>query len=561
MTLLEFDDVSITYQSRQGPVPAVRNVSLSVEQGETVGVAGESGCGKTTLTSSVLRLLPKTAKVTGEIRLNGDDIMGMTFGQLRAVRWAQAAVVFQGAMHALNPVQRIETQLAEPILLHDDVGTNAATQRVGELLEQVGLPASRARAYPHQLSGGQKQRVMIAMALACKPKLLIADEPTTALDVMVQAQVLDLLSSLVADLGLGVVFISHDLSVLAATCDRVAVMYAGRIVEQGSASDVFTGRCTPTRGPSRPRSPASATRSSAMRLPVCPVIRPSPATCQRVVRSTRAVRRPKTSCTTSEPLLERYGERDAACHRAGRYSYDGGDGSRYDAARNSWHRSRVPHPGWCGRPGGRRRRSGPSAKARSSHLSAKAVQGKRHWREPFSACSGRPSGAVYIAGEALSYRARDLKAYRRRAQLILQDPSGALNPRHTVYEAVAEGLRVHGLHDGEEAKVADALSRAGLRPPERFYLRYPHELSGGQRQRVVIAGALVLDPKSSSPTNRFRASTHRFGGRSSPCCCDCATNWLDFGWSSRMTSAWPGTSPTGWLSCTSAASSRSARPR
>ena len=239
MTLLEFDDVSVTYQSRQGPVPAIRNVSLSVEQGQTVGIAGESGCGKTTLTSTVLRLLPKTAQVTGQIRLDGEDVMAMSFGRLRAVRWAQAAVVFQGAMHALNPVQRIETQLAEPILLHDDVGTSAARKRVGELLEQVGMPAGRARSYPHQLSGGQKQRVMIAMALACRPKLLIADEPTTALDVMVQAQVLDLLSSLVADLGLGVVFISHDLSVLASTCDRVAVMYAGRIIEQGSASDVF----------------------------------------------------------------------------------------------------------------------------------------------------------------------------------------------------------------------------------------------------------------------------------------------------------------------------------
>ena len=215
MTLLEFDDVSITYQSRHGPVPAVRNVSLRVALGQTLGIAGESGCGKTTLTSSVLRLLPKSARVTGHIRLDGEDVMAMSFGQLRAARWAQAAVVFQGAMHALNPVQRIETQLAEPILLHEDVGPKAARTRVGELLEQVGLPPSRARAYPHQLSGGQKQRVMIAMALACRPSLLIADEPTTALDVMVQAQVLDLLSSLVAQFGLGVVFISHDLSVLA----------------------------------------------------------------------------------------------------------------------------------------------------------------------------------------------------------------------------------------------------------------------------------------------------------------------------------------------------------
>jgi len=317
MTLLEFDDVSITYQSRQGPVPAVRNVSLSVEQGETVGVAGESGCGKTTLTSSVLRLLPKTATVTGEIRLNGEDVMKMTFGQLRAVRWAQAAVVFQGAMHALNPVQRIETQLAEPILLHDDVGADAAGKRVGELLEQVGLPASRARAYPHQLSGGQKQRVMIAMALACRPKLLIADEPTTALDVMVQAQVLDLLSSLVADLGLGVVFISHDLSVLAATCDRVAVMYAGRIVEQGRASDVFTKPLHPyarALAAAFPRIGDARFRYAPAGVPGDPPFPGDlPSGCPFHPRCPRA----EDVCTTTEPLLEKYGERDAACHRAG----------------------------------------------------------------------------------------------------------------------------------------------------------------------------------------------------------------------------------------------------
>ena len=317
MTLLEFDDVSITYRSRHGPVPAVRNVSLSVPLGQTVGIAGESGCGKTTLTSSVLRLLPKSAQVTGQIRLNGEDIMAMSFGQLRAVRWAQAAVVFQGAMHALNPVQRIETQLAEPILLHEDVGSKAACTRVGELLEQVGLPASRARAYPHQLSGGQKQRVMIAMALACRPQLLIADEPTTALDVMVQAQVLDLLSSLVTDLGLGVVFISHDLSVLAATCDRVAVMYAGRIVEQGRASDVFVRPLHPyarALAAAFPRIGDAKFRYAPAGVPGDPPFPGDlPAGCPFHPRCPRASDR----CTTVEPLLESYGDRDAACHRAG----------------------------------------------------------------------------------------------------------------------------------------------------------------------------------------------------------------------------------------------------
>ncbi|MGY4648246.1 ABC transporter ATP-binding protein [Mycobacterium sp. URHB0021] len=315
MTLLEFDDVSITYQSRQGPVPAVRNVSLSVPQGQTIGIAGESGCGKTTLTNSVLRLLPKSAQVSGQVRLNGEDVMAMKFGQLRAVRWAQAAVVFQGAMHALNPVQRIESQLAEPILLHEDVGPKAASMRVCELLEQVGLPASRARDYPHQLSGGQKQRVMIAMALSCRPRLLIADEPTTALDVMVQAQVLDLLSSLVADLGLGVVFISHDLSVLAARCDRVAVMYAGRIVEQGRAGDVFTRPLHPyarALAAAFPRIGDIQFRYAPAGVPGDPPFPGDlPAGCPFHPRCPSAGDR----CTTSEPVLETYGDRDAACHR------------------------------------------------------------------------------------------------------------------------------------------------------------------------------------------------------------------------------------------------------
>jgi peptide/nickel transport system ATP-binding protein len=239
--LLELQDVSVTYSTREGPVPAVRGVDLSVAPGEAVGIAGESGCGKSTLASTVLRLQPATATVTGRVLLDGTDVLGMRWGQLRAVRWAAASVVFQGALHSLNPVQRIGRQIAEPIVLHAPrTGDRAAASRVGELLERVGIPARRANAYPHQLSGGQRQRVMIAMALACGPRLVVADEPTTALDVMVQAQVLDLLVGLVRDLGLGLLMISHDLSVLAGTCDRVAVMYAGRVIEQANGATVFS---------------------------------------------------------------------------------------------------------------------------------------------------------------------------------------------------------------------------------------------------------------------------------------------------------------------------------
>jgi peptide/nickel transport system ATP-binding protein len=240
VTLLEIEDLSVTYRTDDGPVPAVRGVSLSVDQGSTLGVAGESGSGKSTLAATVLRLTPASATVTGRVLLDGEDVLGMSFGRLRAVRWAEAAIVFQGALHSLNPLHRVGRQIAEPVLLHDRGATRRSGEgRVAELLDQVGLAPRLARSYPHQLSGGQKQRVMIAMALACRPRLLIADEPTTALDVMVQAQVLDLLGALVHDLGLGMVVISHDLAVLGSTCDRVAVMYAGRVVEEGPAADVL----------------------------------------------------------------------------------------------------------------------------------------------------------------------------------------------------------------------------------------------------------------------------------------------------------------------------------
>jgi peptide/nickel transport system ATP-binding protein len=238
--LLRLENLSVTYSSADGPVPAVRGVTLDVEAGSTLGVAGESGSGKSTLAATVLRLTPASAKVEGKVLLDGEDVLAMSFGRLRAVRWAEAAIIFQGALHSLNPLRRVGQQIAEPVLLHDSkVTQRQADKRVGELLSQVGLGARLASSYPHQLSGGQKQRIMIAMALACKPRLLIADEPTTALDVMVQAQVLDLLGSLVRDLGLGLVVISHDLSVLGSTCDRLAVMYAGRIVEEGPSAEVL----------------------------------------------------------------------------------------------------------------------------------------------------------------------------------------------------------------------------------------------------------------------------------------------------------------------------------
>ncbi|MFD7226129.1 ABC transporter ATP-binding protein [Streptomyces sp. NPDC059892] len=238
-TLLEIKNLQVAYGSGPSAVPAVRGVDLTLESGRKLGIAGESGCGKSTLALALLRLLPASARLSGEILLDGEDVLTMKWGRLRAVRWAGASIVFQGAMHSLNAVHRIGDQIAEPVLLHRHATPAAARSRAGELLEQVGLPAARADAYPHELSGGQRQRVMIAMALACDPRLIVADEPTTALDVMIQAQILRLIEQLVADQGISLLMISHDLAVLSDTCDRLAVMYAGRIVEEGPARTVY----------------------------------------------------------------------------------------------------------------------------------------------------------------------------------------------------------------------------------------------------------------------------------------------------------------------------------
>jgi peptide/nickel transport system ATP-binding protein len=234
------DDLRTHFTLESGVVKAVDGVSFRLDDGEALGIAGESGCGKTTTALSLVRLLPSNAKVVGgSIRLYGIDLQEKTEKQLRRYRWREISIIFQGAMNALNPVRRVGEQIAEPIEHRLGVSGDVALTRAGELLELVGIPAARARAYPHELSGGMRQRAMIAMALACDPAIVIGDEPTTALDVMVQAQILELLEDLREKLGLSLILITHDLSVIAETCDRVMVMYAGRVAEEGPVGPVF----------------------------------------------------------------------------------------------------------------------------------------------------------------------------------------------------------------------------------------------------------------------------------------------------------------------------------
>jgi peptide/nickel transport system ATP-binding protein len=315
-TLLEIRDLHVSYATGDGPLPAVRGVDLTVERGQIVGVAGESGCGKSTLASTILRLQPVNATVTGRVLFDGDDVLTMRWGALRAVRWAGASIVFQGALHSLNPVHRVGAQLAEPLYIHQPgLGEDKVQGRIAELLDQVGLDPARARSYPHQLSGGQKQRVMIAMALACDPQLVVADEPTTALDVMVQAQVLGVLSELVRERGVGMLMISHDLSVLADLCDRITVMYAGRVIEEGPADEVFAQALHPYSGAlsaAFPRVGDPAARFAPAGLPGDP---PDPRHltqgCSFAPRCPRAAE----VCLPAEPELTSYGDRAAACVR------------------------------------------------------------------------------------------------------------------------------------------------------------------------------------------------------------------------------------------------------
>jgi len=459
--LLELRNLTVHYGHKR----VVDDVCLAVAPGQTLGLAGESGSGKSTVAMSVLRLLPRSARVDGEILLDGEDVRTMSWGRLRAVRWASASVVFQGAMHSLNPVRRVGEQIAEPMRLHGTSGS------VRELLEQVELPHGTARAYPHELSGGQRQRVMIAMALACSPRLVIADEPTTALDVVVQAQVLAVLKRLVAEQDLGLLMISHDLSVLAQTCDDLAVMHRGALVERGRTREVIAN----------PRHPHTAALTAAFPTigdPASRLADPADATRGAFVRQER---------TSGPRVAPAEGTRGAFVpqERTG--------GPRVEAAEPL-----LRARGLVVDYGRTRAVDGVDLEVGRGEIVALVGQsgsGKTTLARTIIGLRKPSSGRVIFDGAEVPRNGRALKAFRRQVQLVLQDPASALNPRHTVRAAVAEGLRVHGLTGEEEAQVTAAVERAELRPASLYLDSLPHELSGGQQQRVVIAGALVLQPR------------------------------------------------------------------
>ncbi|WP_421996206.1 ABC transporter ATP-binding protein [Reyranella sp.] len=441
-SLLEVRDLSVTFGTGDKAVRAVRNVSFDIARGETVALVGESGSGKSVTALSVLQLLPypMASHPTGSIRFQGDELVGAPPRELLSVRGNRISMIFQEPMTSLNPLHTIERQVNEVLILHKGLSRAAARRRTLELLEQVGIPdaANRLDAYPHQLSGGQRQRVMIAMALANEPDLLIADEPTTALDVTIQAQILKLLKSLQARYGMALLFITHDLGIVRKVADRVCVMTQGRIVEQGPVAEVFD--------------------------------RPQHSYTQHLL-SAEPKGRPAAADPSAPEILQLD---DVKVH--------------FPIKRGVLRRT-VGHV---------KAVDGVSLLLREGHtigLVGESGSGKTTLGLALLRLEGSTGGIRFDSRDLQALSQRELRPLRREMQIVFQDPFSSLSPRMSVGEIIGEGLEVHRIGtEAERARMIDqVLTEVGLDPAVRD--RYPHEFSGGQRQRIAIARALVLKPR------------------------------------------------------------------
>ncbi len=440
--LLEVKDLSVNFGTGDKAVRAVRGVSFDIRRGETVALVGESGSGKSVTALSVLQLLayPAASHPTGSIRFQGKELVGASTRELLSVRGNRISMIFQEPMTSLNPLHTIERQVNEVLILHKGLSREAARKRTLELLEQVGIPdaANRLDAYPHQLSGGQRQRVMIAMALANEPDLLIADEPTTALDVTIQAQILKLLKSLQARYGMALLFITHDLGIVRKMADRVCVMTQGRIVEQGPVAEVFD--------------------------------RPQHSYTQHLLSA-----EPKGRPAAADPAAPEILRLD--------------DLKVHFPIRRGVMRRTVGHV---------KAVDGVSLALRAGHtigLVGESGSGKTTLGLALLRLERSEGGIRFDGRDLQGLSQRELRPMRREMQIVFQDPFSSLSPRMSVGEIVGEGLEVHRIGTKQERDVLidQVLREVGLDPSSRE--RYPHEFSGGQRQRISIARALVLKPR------------------------------------------------------------------
>ncbi len=472
--VLAVHNLNIAFQEERRPVPAVKHLSFSLKRGETLAIVGESGSGKSVTALSLMRLLEQSG-TTVEcdsmlLRRRSQKVvslMEMSQSQMQSVRGADMAMIFQEPMTSLNPVFPVGEQIAESIRLHQGLNREEALAEAKRMLEQVRIPEAQTilSRYPHQLSGGMRQRVMIAMALSCRPAVLIADEPTTALDVTIQAQILQLIKVLQQDMDMGVIFITHDMGVVADIADRVLVMYQGEAVETGSVEQIF-------HAPQHPYTKAllaAVPRLGAMngsdlprRFPLISMNDP-----QHQEAETE-----QDTVVAGEPILQ---VRDLVT----RFPLRGGILNR--VKREVHAVENVSFDLWPGETLALVGESG-CGKSTTGRALLRLVESQE--------------GSITFNGERIdTLSASQLQPLRRDIQFIFQDPYASLDPRQTVGYSIMEPLRVHGLLHGEEAqrRVAWLLERVGLKPEHAW--RYPHEFSGGQRQRICIARALALNPK------------------------------------------------------------------
>ena len=522
--LLEVEDLHVHFVTTRGVVRAVEGISYKVRPGETVALVGESGCGKSVSSLAIMRLLARPAGrvVAGRILFQGRNLLDLMEDEMRQIRGRDIAMIFQEPMTSLNPVLTIGFQIMEPLMIHLGMTTEAARARAAELLKLVGIPDADRRLdqYPHQFSGGMRQRVMIAIALSCNPKLVIADEPTTALDVTIQAQILKLMKDLSRDLGIALVVITHNLGIVARYADRVNVMYAARMAEQGTAADVFAKPLHPyTAG--LLRSVPRLDQPRGLKLETIDGLPPNLLDPQSGCRFAPRCPAQQPACTQAPPpLIEAEPHHYSACIRAQELARVGPAGLGLQSANPQLpapkqldlsqpvlraHELRTYFEVGAGVQMFKRQRFEVRA---VDGLSFEVFRGETLGLVGESGCGkttvGRTllrleqatGGEIVFEGANVTHaQGQQLKDYRRKIQVIFQDPYSSLNPRMTIGQIIAEPLRVYRIVPdarSARARVAELLAQVGLF--EYMAERYPHELSGGQRQRVGIARALAMQP-------------------------------------------------------------------